>query len=372
MMPNYSAVSEPWMRRMLLGIRKEVAAVAAVGIPSIDEALADIPHFELARTRRGRRVIELFARTWLYRHKALRSFIEEKRITHVLCHFGTLAMDYDDVFDSIDASVFVHFHGFDATFDLCDYSGNSLHSPTYKQRVVELSKSARFIANSEYTKSLLCDAGVDENRVAVKYLGVKPADEFRRREHEGALQVLFVGRLVDFKAPELAMKAFDAAVGQGLDADFTIVGDGPLRNSITQLRESLQSRERIHIAGALPWTEVQRYLRQTDLYLQHNVIGPQTHQPEAYGVSILEAMAEGIPVVVTRSGGVPAVLGPEIARLATEPGDIEAQTARLIELGSSPSLRESFGRECWQWVRDNRTLDQEAENLISIMEQPDA
>lgn len=55
MTPNYSAVSEPWMRRMLLGIRSDVGAVAAVGIPKIDEELADFPHFDLARTRRGRR-----------------------------------------------------------------------------------------------------------------------------------------------------------------------------------------------------------------------------------------------------------------------------------------------------------------------------
>lgn len=368
MMPNYSAVSEPWMRRMLLGIREDVAAVAAMGIPAVDETLADIPHFDLARTRRGRRVIERFARSWLHRHKELRSFIEEHGITHVLCHYGTLAAQYLPVFERLDAPVFVHFHGYDATFDLRTHDGVPAHKPGYRDSICRLSRKAVLIANSEYTKRMLVEGGVGEATVRVKHLGVEPAAQPKTHAASTGVQVLFVGRLIDCKGPDLAVQAFDKAVSSGLDAEFTIVGDGPMHRRVKETIAACTSPKRIHLTGAMPATEVERYLQRADVYLQHNVRGANTDQEEAYGVSILEAMARGIPALVTRSGGVPEAVGNLADDLMAEPGDVEGQAAMLLSLGKSPERRAEVGRRCWEWVRDRRSAAKEAAELRQILE----
>ena len=368
---NYSAVSEPWMRRMLLGIREHVAAVAAVGIPEIDEELAELPHFDLARTRRGRRVIERFANAWLYRHNALARFIEQHGITHVLCHYGTLAVRYLPLFERIDTPVFVHFHGYDATFALRTHDGVPAHSSGYRDDICRLSKKAVLIANSEYTRRLLVEGGVAEARVRVKHLGVEPSTQPRSHTVSSGVQVLFVGRLIDCKGPDLAIQAFDKAVSSGLDAEFTIVGDGPMRGAVEEATAACASPERIHLAGALPGTEVERYLQRADIYLQHNVHGEKTDREEAYGVSILEALARGIPALVTRSGGVPDVVGDLAGDLMSEPGDVEGQSAMLLSLGKSPDRRAELGRRCWEWARDHRSAAKEAAELRQILESGD-
>lgn len=368
MMPNYSAVSEPWMRRMLLGIREDVVAIAAMGIPAVDETLANLPHFELARTKRGRRVIERFAGSWLYRYGALTRFIEQHGVTHVLCHYGTLATKFLPVLEKAGLPLFVHFHGYDATMGLRSHECKPVHDKGYIDNIRRLSKRAVMIANSEYTKRLLVGAGVDPSHVRVKHLGVEPAEKPQAHTASRGVQVLFVGRLIDCKGSDLAVETFDRAVSAGLDAEFTIVGDGPMRGRLERARAACSAPDRIHLAGSVPFTEVERYLKRTDIYLQHNVYGENTGQEEAYGVSILEAMARGVPALVTRSGGIPEVVGDLARELMFNPGDVEGQAAMLLSLGQSPETRADVGIRCWEWVRDHRSAKKEAAELRQIME----
>jgi glycosyltransferase involved in cell wall biosynthesis len=120
--------------------------------------------------------------------------------------------------------------------------------------------------------------------------------------------------------------------------------------------------------GALPFSEVSKHLQQTDLYIQHNILGPNTNRYEAYGVSILEALAIGVPALVTRSGGVPEVVGDLAPLLAVEPGDVGAQADMLSKFCASADLRSDVGRKCWEWARDNRTAEHEAKRLTEILE----
>jgi glycosyltransferase involved in cell wall biosynthesis len=368
MMANYSAVSETWLRRMLDGIREHVAAVAAVGIADVDPSLQDLPHFDLARTKRGRRFIERFAKSWLLRHEELRRFIKDEGISHVFCHYGTLATSYLPLFRELDVPVFVHFHGFDATFDLLNDDGSPYHGTDYQQKIVELSNHAVYVSNSEFTKGQLVAAGVAPDRIVVKHLGVEVAAQPKRHSRSVPVHVLSVGRLVDFKGADLAIRAFEQAVESGADAKFKLIGAGPMEARLKAQIEASPHRARIAMLGALPFTDVAKHLQEADLYIQHNIKGPQTNRYEAYGVSILEALAVGVPALVTRSGGVPEVVGDLAPMLAVEPGDVGAQADMLSEFCADSDLRSVVGRRCWEWARDNRTAEIEARRLTEILE----
>ncbi|MEX2242825.1 MAG: glycosyltransferase [Fimbriimonadaceae bacterium] len=368
MMANYSAVSETWLRRMIDGIREHVAAVAAVGIGVVDPSLEDLPHFELARTKRGRRFIERFAKSWLLRHEELRRFIKDERISHVFCHYGTLATSYLPLFKELDVPVFVHFHGFDATFDLRNDDGTPYHGSDYRQQIVELSHHAVYVSNSEFTKGQLVAAGVAPERIVVKHLGVEVAAEPKRHSHTTPVNVLTVGRLVDVKGADLAIKAFERAVASGADALFQIIGAGPMGARLEAQIAASPARDRITMLGALPFSEVSKHLQQSDIYIQHNIHDPNSNRYEAYGVSILEALAIGVPALVTRSGGVPEVVGDLASMLAVEPGDVGAQADMLLKFCDDADLRSDVGQKCWEWARDNRTLEHEAKRLAEILE----
>ncbi len=368
MKPNYRANSEPWMRRTLDGIRDHLAGIAAVEIDTPDPALADIPHHQLSGLKRGRNFLGTLAPGVVYRPKKLERFIEEQNITHVICNFGTLAVEYLTLFQKLDLPIFVSFHGYDATFELREHDGSIVHRPGYRAAISELSHCCRFITNSEYTKGHLVEAGIDAGRIDVNPLGVDPAPKPKVHENSGSIQVLSVGRLIECKAPNLAIEAFDHAVSSGVDAQLTIVGDGPLQDSLEKLAGSLPSNDRIRFAGVLPPTEVDRYLDSTDIYIQHNILGPVTQREEAYGVSILEAIAKGIPAICTNSGGVPEVVGSMASELMTEPGDVEAQGDLLAKFAREPELRTEVGKRSWEWVKESRSSKLEAERLLKILE----
>jgi glycosyltransferase involved in cell wall biosynthesis len=73
--------------------------------------------------------------------------------------------------------------------------------------------------------------------------------------------------------------------------------------------------------------------------------------------AVLEAMAAGLPVVSTRVGGTPMLVGPQGARFLVTPGDQEAIAARLLELINDEPLRKQVGAAMHQRVRERFDID---------------
>ena len=64
---------------------------------------------------------------------------------------------------------------------------------------------------------------------------------------------------------------------------------------------------------------------------------------EGLGVSLLEAAASGVPIVATRTGGIPEIVRPGVNGFLIEPGDSSALARVLQELIDQPELRRKFG-----------------------------
>jgi len=129
--------------------------------------------------------------------------------------------------------------------------------------------------------------------------------------------VLFAGRL----SPEKGIDDFLAAT-DGMPR--RIAGDGPLR---AQVPEAL---------GMLPHDEL------LELYGRCAVLC-QPSRSEGFGVTIVEAMAAGRPIVATRVGGIPDLVVPEQTGVLVESGDVPALRAALERLLADPALRRRMG-----------------------------
>ena len=81
-----------------------------------------------------------------------------------------------------------------------------------------------------------------------------------------------------------------------------VIGDGPERSALESLVEDLGLRKRVHFTGALP--SASEYLSALDVFAL-------TSRTEGTPMTLLEAMAAGVPIVATDVGGVPALLGDE-------------------------------------------------------------
>lgn len=169
-----------------------------------------------------------------------------------------------------------------------------------------------------------------------------PLDRFGResdwRERNGFasgdLLMVSVARLEPQKNPLGLLEAF-AAAGVGASCRLLLAGDGSLRRETEAKAAALGIAERVRFLGAR--TDVAEMLAACDLFVLAS-------DWEGSPVSILEAMASGLPVIATAVGGVPELVEDGVSGLLAPPGDAVALAAALRRLASDPEARRRFGQ----------------------------
>lgn len=126
-----------------------------------------------------------------------------------------------------------------------------------------------------------------------------------------------------------------------------IVGDGPERGSLEQCAVETGAAPFVRFLGHRD--DARRWLAGCDAYVNSSV-------SEGVSLTILEAMAAGLPVIATRVGGTPEVLSDASGRLVP-PREPLALATTLRELATRRDLRESMGRAARQRVEDRFTLE---------------
>jgi glycosyltransferase involved in cell wall biosynthesis len=157
----------------------------------------------------------------------------------------------------------------------------------------------------------------------------------------GPLRILSVGRLAKSKAHDMAIGAITSLLQDNADlpeVEYTIIGDGPERPALERLARCASSRCRVSFPGWLEQVEIRSRLQHADVFLH-----PSHEEP--YGVSVLEAMAAGLPTVVSDACGVAIDRFEHGANgLVFEAGNMSDLKGQLSIVLSDAGLRRSMGQ----------------------------
>jgi glycosyltransferase involved in cell wall biosynthesis len=156
--------------------------------------------------------------------------------------------------------------------------------------------------------------------------------------NNGTLKGISVGRLEANKGFEFLLRAL-AFAGDGLGPGWVwvMVGDGSQRQSLEELATGLGLGERVIFAGRLDDSELH------SLYALCNLFAHPTLY-EGSSLVTLEAMAHALPVVASRTGGIPdKVIAGETGFLVP-PGDADALARRIAWIAAHPPERAEMGR----------------------------
>lgn len=105
--------------------------------------------------------------------------------------------------------------------------------------------------------------------------------------------LLVVGRIAQEKSIDIILKAMPEVFEKRPLARLLIVGDGPYRNTLEKMASDLGISEKITFAGSKPWAEIGGYYQTADIYLSAS-------SSETQGLTFVEAMASGIPVIAKK------------------------------------------------------------------------
>jgi glycosyltransferase involved in cell wall biosynthesis len=198
--------------------------------------------------------------------------------------------------------------------------------------------------------------GFPERRVAVLYNGIDvgplPAPDTRRRvrRHLGVgddmVLVGTIARLDPVKDLHVLVKA-TAILSSHVPATLLVIGDGDERRRLEMTAAATGRGHAVRFLGHRD--DARELLAGCDLYANSSI-------SEGVSLTILEAMAAGIPVVATRVGGTPEVIDDTCARLVP-PRDPEAMAAALLELSSAAALAATLARAARARVEARFTLD---------------
>jgi glycosyltransferase involved in cell wall biosynthesis len=221
-------------------------------------------------------------------------------------------------------------------------AGLALHQP------LALESTDRFVAPSRWAAGQLARLGVPADRLDVlpHYL---PAEELapESRAHQGRY-VLAAARLSPEKGLDLAI---DAASRAGVP--LWIAGDGPARAELGRVASGTP----VELLGPVPRDRMPALLRGAAAL----VLSSRYHEFSPFAV--LEAMGAGVPVVATRSGGVPELIG---AERCTPIGDAGALGERLSALWRDPESRRREGEELLQRARERHGEGRYLDELLAI------
>jgi glycosyltransferase involved in cell wall biosynthesis len=301
------------------------------------------------------------------RNEWLLKTISQSKASLAFVHFLDFAVRFHDVWCRLDIPTVVHCHGYDITWDVRHHEdGTLLHPLNYLESVRDLPDNIWFIANSSYTQSQLEQVGINPNKIFLKRFGVPVAESPRVLPPHAAPRVLFLGRLVDFKGPLETVQAFSQIANRHDKVVLDLAGGGELAARIRQQVAELNAGAFIQCHGPVSSDRGQELRDQSIIFTAHNQTGQITGQQEAFGVSLLEAMGQGIPVVTGRSGGIVDFVHHQENGMLFSPGDIEAHAGMLDDLLSSAKQRESLGAAAWDTVRENYQPHHELSDLQQI------
>ncbi|MGB7343555.1 MAG: glycosyltransferase family 4 protein [Pirellulaceae bacterium] len=372
--PGQGYVSTLWMTRMrqMLADRIAVNIDDARHVSRRDDRLPDT-FYVPRKMNRVSRVLRSagFVSTSdaKFRSDWMLNTVASSGATLVFAHFLDAVTQFTDVWQQLKIPVVVHCHGYDVGWDFRHLvTGERMHAPEYKQTVQNLPDNIWFIANSTATERRLLEVGINPDKIFLKRFGVPVADSPKVNTTGEPDRVLFLGRLVDFKGPIETAEAFSQIAKKHPEAILQFAGGGHLLADLEQRIQQLGVANQIRCLGPVKPEIGQQLRRRSAIFTAHNQKGAVTGQEEAFGVSMLEAMGEGIPVVTGRSGGLTDFVVHQETGLLFEPGDIDAHAAMLDELLSSKEHRESLGATAWQSVRDSYQTQHELDDLNRIFD----
>jgi len=291
--------------------------------------------------------------------KRIAAYLNKHEVTALLAEYGPIGCLVMDACEDTGVSLFVHFHGYDANILPRNWREQKLYHKLF-------SRAERVIAASQFMRRRLISLGCAPERIEVIPCGVDV-----RRFSPGAADkreplVLMVSRLIRQKGPTYSLEAFAKLARRFPDLRLEIIGEGPLQEELRTRARAHGIEDRVYLHGARPHDFVCERLRCARLLIQHCMTLPG-EGVESLGLSILEAMACGVPVVATRHGAIVETVQDGVTGFLVPEGDVKGMADAMAALLTDTDRAAAMGAAGRARVLEHFTIEHARDRLRTIM-----
>lgn len=216
---------------------------------------------------------------------------------------------------------------------------------------------------------LIKDFNVPAERIELVYNGVE-LERFRKHftdQEKDALRnnlglkpgpvIGAIGRLSPVKGYQYLVEAFSMLCNEYKDLNLLMVGDGPEKENLKSLCRELKIAESVTFIPPIPDTP--KTLSIMDLFVSSSV-------QEGLGLSIVESLAAGRPVVASDVGGVSSIVKNDKTGMLVKPEDSQALASGISVILKDPGLRERLQKDGRRLVEENFTIKKMVDKIEGV------
>lgn len=314
---------------------------------------------ELAiRTRRPGIKGTIFQLFYFQEALLLADHLLKNKITHLHNHFGDSSGMVAMLASQLSGV------GYSMTF----HGPHIFFEPTLLALKEKVQHAKFIICISNYCKSqvMLFSDAKDWHKLHIVHCGIDLhsyvwSKEAEQKTSETPVKLLYVGRLAAEKGVPVLLQSLIALKKEGYKFHLTLLGDGPERALLESEVKGHGLESMVHFGGFASQDTVRKTLQGSDVFILPSFA-------EGVPVSLMEAMACGVPVIGTNVGGVTELIEHNVSGLVVAPSDSEALKNAISSYLESPELRQKVKVAARKVVDEHFNLEIEVVKLQQLIE----
>lgn len=242
-----------------------------------------------------------------------------------------------------------------------DFLESKTNPLKFRLLMYSLKHATKIICNSNYTKSILLNSGIEKERLTVVHPGIPPkyAQTYDRKkliekyQLQDRIVLVTVGRLVKRKGHDKVIESIRELVKEYPEIKYVICGKGPERENLESIVRKYKLQQHVVFTGDIARNELEGLYSIARLFIMLNREIKEEGDVEGYGIVFLEAGIHRLPVIGGNNGGVPdAIIDGHTGFLVNSSN--QKEIFKVIEtLLKDDSLTMQMGENGYKWVSEN-------------------
>lgn len=310
------------------------------------------------------RVLNLFPPYKFLKSSVVRHFkgiVERYDVKILHAHFGTNGIGLIDLAEKLKIPLVTSFYGY-------DLNQTMTQEPEIYRELFE--KGSLFLVEGPKAKEQLTRRGYPGDKIYPHRLGIR-VDKIpfvaRVKPRDGVVKFLMVARFIEKKGIPYLVRAMEL-VNKKLDGkvQLTLVGDGPMKADIMALVEKLQLQSCVRAMGVVPFDQVMKLFVEHHVFVHPSVTASDGDTEGGAPIVLLNAQANGMPVVATKHADIPEEVLDKITGLLVEEKNVEELADAMVYMAQHPESWEKYGLSGRAYVEKKfnaKTQNEELEKL---------